>query len=542
VKTPLQDEGSFKTKANKYWNEASITMPNVKVGSVIEIKYIIKSERNVVFPNFNFQYEIPVNYAEYLTDIPEFYIYKPIFTGSVAVTSETKLLDVRKSYSYKFNQYNNIVFKYVQSIYKATNIPALRNEIYVDNISNYRSSIQHELERTRFPNEEVEDYAITWDGVAKNIFEYDGFGKELGRKNYFEEDLNALLGKTKTDSDKVASIFKFVQNKMTWNQNKDIFTDNGVKQAYANGIGNTAEINFILIAMLHSAGIKVNPVLISTVENGMPVYPNRTVFNSVIAAAEVDGKQVLLDASNKYATTKTLPLEDLNWTGILIKDDETSEEVNLFPEIKSCKNTNLMATIDGTGKIEGKVRITKEDYEAYEFREKYAGINTESYLETMESNLNGIQINDYTVDNPKDLNQPITEDFAFSSANQFDIIANKIYVKPLLFFAQTKNPFVKEKRQMPICFSYPKQEKFNIILEIPEGYEVESLPKPVRMTTPENVASFVFNISASGNKVVVQVTSEINKAMVSAAYYDVLKSFFQQMIDKQNEKIILKKM
>ena len=42
VKTKLNSEGSFKKNVNEYWNEASITLPNVKVGSVIEFKYILK--------------------------------------------------------------------------------------------------------------------------------------------------------------------------------------------------------------------------------------------------------------------------------------------------------------------------------------------------------------------------------------------------------------------------------------------------------------------------------------------------------------------
>jgi hypothetical protein len=56
--------------------------------------------------------------------------------------------------------------------------------------------------------------------------------------------------------------------------------------------------------MLNKAGIKADPVLISTRENGVPVYPNRTVFNAVIAAAEIEGKQVLLDATNKFSFVK----------------------------------------------------------------------------------------------------------------------------------------------------------------------------------------------------------------------------------------------
>jgi hypothetical protein len=65
-------------------------MPNVKVGSVIEFKYILKSENVVTFP-FNMQYSIPVNYCEYKTEIPEFYIYKPVATGFVKVNTEQKI-------------------------------------------------------------------------------------------------------------------------------------------------------------------------------------------------------------------------------------------------------------------------------------------------------------------------------------------------------------------------------------------------------------------------------------------------------------------
>ena len=47
VKTKLDNQGAFTKKVNKYWNEKIITFPNVKVGSIIEYKYVLKSE-NIV--------------------------------------------------------------------------------------------------------------------------------------------------------------------------------------------------------------------------------------------------------------------------------------------------------------------------------------------------------------------------------------------------------------------------------------------------------------------------------------------------------------
>lgn len=543
VKTKLSNEGSFKKKVNKYWNEASITMPNVKVGSVIEFKYILISENIVKFPDFDFQYEIPVNNVEYATGIPGFFVYKALATGFLEVKSDSKIASGYLNYAdiHDHTRSNSVTFQQVNNSYNAYNIPALKKEPFVDNLQNYRFAIKNELEKTQFYEEPVKDYSQTWEGVAKSIYTDKEFGNELNTRSYFEQDLKTILNENLSENEKVAVIFKFVQHKMNWNNLEGYTTDKGVKKAYQENTGNVAEINFILISMLNYAGIIAKPVLLSTVDNGIPVFPNRIGFNHVIAAVEIDGKRILLDATNKFTLQNILPIEDLNWNGRLIRQDGTSEEINLAPNISSTNTLNMIVTVDALGEITGKYRVQKTDYEALTFREKYTGINKENYLEKVENDFNDLQINEYTIDNVNDLSKPIIENFTFTAANQCDLIANKIYINPLLFFTQTKNPFVQEVRQMPIYFGYPKQEKYNISIEIPEGYAVESIPKPIKIATGENLGLFIFNVLVQENKIQIQVTKELNKSIVSAEFYDVLKTFYQQMIDKQNEKIILKK-
>ncbi|HSN48532.1 MAG TPA: DUF3857 domain-containing protein [Flavobacterium sp.] len=541
VKTKLDNEGTFKKNVNEYWNEASITMPNVKVGSIIEFKYVLKSENIVAFPVFNFQYDVPVNYSQYITEVPGLFIYKPVLTGYFKVQTDQKIANGFQNFVDKYGQSTGINYKQINSSYIAENVPALKEENYVDNIQNYRSSLQHELERTQFPDEPVKDYSETWEGVAKIIYQDKSFGKELGERDYITQDLKRILKDINSIPERVDIIFKFVQNKMNWNNQKGYLTDVGVKKAYIAGTGNVAEINFILIAMLNYAGIQSNPVLISTTEHGIPVFPNRTIFNYVIAATEIDGKQVLLDATNKKTTLNILPLNTLNWTGRLIRQDGSSHEINLVPTTLTTENANLMVLIDNMGMITGRARNIKTDYDAFNFRERYEGISKEIYLEKLENKLNGIQINDYSIDNIKDFSKPIIENFTFTADNQCEIIGGKIYFDPLLFFTQTKNPFIQEKRELPIYFGYPKQSKYNISIQIPEGYSVEIMPKPIKISTVENVILFTFNIFSEGNKIQVQITREMNTAIVSAEYYDVLKDFHQKMIDKLNEKIVLKK-
>lgn len=543
VATKLNGEGIFKTSVNKFWKEAEIAMPNVKVGSIIEFKYLVKSENIVEFPDFNFQYEIPVNYSEFVTEIPGFFVYKAVIKGGVKISAESEVVkgSLALADQYDRTRTESVTFEQVNSKYIAKNIVALKEEPFVDNIQNYRISIFYELEKTQFYQEPVKNYSTTWEGVAKTIYEDKDFGTELKKRQYVDQDLAKILKNNASETEKMEVIFKFVQNKMNWNKQKGYYTDKGVKKAYIEGTGNTAEINFILMAMLNRAGIKTEPVLISTTENGVPVYPSRTVFNYVLAAVEIEGKRILLDATNKQTAPNILPLYTLNWTGRLIRQDGTSEEIDLHPASLSKKILNMMVSVDEKGKLSGKYRLNSTDYEAFTFREKYADVNQQDYLEKVENDFPGMQISEYKVENSKDLSKPIIENFTFTADNQSDIIGDKIYLDPLLFFTPTKNPFVLENRDLPIYFGYPTQFKHNLNITIPAGYEVETLPKPINLVTEENVGLFTFNITSANNMIHIVINKEIKSVMVSADFYNTLKVFYKQMIDKLNEKIVLKK-
>jgi len=542
VKTKLAGEGSFKKEINEYWKEAAITMPNVKPGSVIEFKYVLKSENIVRFPVFTFQYDIPVNYARYDTEIPEYFIYKPILQGFRQVNTESKIVSGHQNFSNQYNQTVNLSYQQINSSYFAEHIPALHDEAFVDNIENYRSSVHHELEKTRFHDAPEKNYATTWEGVANTIFKERDFGKQLDQHDYFLPDLKMIIKDAVTETEKANAIFNFVQHKMNWNGDYSYYADKGAKKAYEAGTGNAAEINFILIAMLNQAGLNANAVLTSTISHGVPVFPGRTIFNYVIASATVDGSRMLFDAVNKYTTPNILPFYALNWNGRLIRSDGSSEEINLVPKIVSKELVNIIGTIDASGKISGKCRSQKTNYNALHYREKYGNANQDGYVEKFENDHPGLQISKYLIENKvTDLSKPVVESFDFETNNETEVIGNRMMIDPLLFFTIAQNPFNQEQRELPIYLAYPEQIKYNISFEIPAGYTVESVPKSITFAMPENVGTFAFKILTAENKIQVAVTTDMNNVILPADFYPTLKEFYQKSIDRQNEKIILKK-
>ncbi|MBA4277597.1 DUF3857 domain-containing protein [Flavobacterium sp.] len=552
VKTKLKSDGEFVEKINKYWSRKKITMPNVKEGSVLEFQYVVRSPRYGSLSDWYFQASIPVNYSEYKTNIPEYFTYntnqKGFFSPKITVEKRpnsivllSKEREQTSRVAHTTFSSDKIDFIETHSTYLSENLPAMKEEAYVNNIDNYTSSISHELSMTKFPNSIGKSYSTDWESVAKTIYEYDDFGPELNKTGYFEDDINKLIAGLNIQNEKIETIFNFVKTGVKWNENGGYSCDDGVRTAYKNKTGNVAEINLMLTAMLRYAGLTANPVLVSTRSNGIALFPSRNAFNYVIAAVETPEGLILLDATEKYSVPNVLPLRDLNWFGRLIRKDGTSTEVDLMPKIISREAVNMGINLNSDGSADGKLRMQLTNHAALEFRKGNLATSKDNYLEKLETNYNNIEINDFVRENDVDLQKPIVENYSFKDNKSIEIINDKIYISPLLFLTAKENPFKQETREYPIDFGYPKQDKFNINIQIPDGFVVESLPKAINIATGENVGAFKYIIANSINTIQIAITKDINSAIVPADFYEVLKDFYQQMIDKQNEKIVLKK-
>jgi hypothetical protein len=552
-KTKLKSDGEFIEKINKYWGRKKITMPNVKEGSVIEFEYSLKTGLIGSLRDWYFQSSIPVNFSEYKTYIPEYYTYNSHQKGFIilntTVSKKTNQIilhskertggfgtPVRTNFSEE-----KIDYMETQTTYSAKDLPAMKEEAFVNNIDNYTSSVSHELSVVNFPNTPAKYYSTDWASVVKTINEYEDFGPELNKTGYFEDDVNKLLTGIDVQNERIAAVFNYVKNSVKWNKFKGYSCNDGVKKAYKDKTGNTAEINLMLTAMLRFAGLNANPVLISTRDNGIAFFPSRTAFNCVIAAVETPEGLILLDATDKYSEPNILPLRDLNWVGRLIRKDGTSTEVDLMPKILSREATNISVVLKTDGSVEGKIRRQLTDYDALEFRKENGDTNKDNYLEKLENSNNNIEINDYVRENDLDLSKPIVESYSFKDTKSIEIINDKIYISPMLFLAAKENPFKQEVREYPVDFGYPMLNKYNINLEIPEGYVIESMPASMNIATGDDIGTFKFMTANTGNKIQSTITSTINTAIVTSDFYPVLKGFYQQMIDKQNEKIVLKK-
>ena len=531
VKTELKKESEFEQELNDDYSRKNIALPNVKEGSIIEYTTTVKTPYFSNLEDWYFQYDIPVVDVRYDVSIPIYFVYNVYTVGYV----DLKMHDAKLTLNQKTDT-NEYYY-----LYTAKDVKPFKDEAYVSNKENYIGKLMHELSLVQLPNQTPQNYATDWKSVTKKIYENESFGRELRYDSYFKEDFAALMAGVEGDEAKINTIFNYVQQRMAWNENNGYLCEKGVKEAYKAKQGNAADINLMLTAMLREAGLDANPVIVSTRAHGIAVYPSRFAYNYVIAAVKVGDKTMLLDATSKYTKPGILPNRALNWEGRLIKKNGDNEKIDLMPKANSKEQIVIMAEIDGQGTITGKARDMYLDQRAYTCRELYAEVSKDTYIEKLEKEYPGLQIDAYVMSGQKELEKPLVEDYTFANSLLAEVIGNKIYFSPMLFFTQDENPFKQEIREYPVDFVYPRDDKFLITIKIPDGYVVGSMPKPLTIAMEENIGSFRYNVAQSANNIQLSASLSLNYANVSKEYYRTLKDFFQQMIEKQNEKVVLSK-
>ena len=329
--------------------------------------------------DFWFQYAIPVNKVHLRLDIPQYFVFKRYTKGFYPIqlnqTRENRQINISyraqddtRSVAYSRHSGTLDFFENVYEV-NATDLPSLVEEEYTNNIDNYRAAIKFELASTQFPNRPYKNYSLDWEDVAKSIYQYDSFGNELRKINYYKDDIDGLLTGVTEKEEKIQKIFAFVQSRMTWNEFYSVGAGDGVKKAYKEGSGNVGAINLMLTSMLKYAGIKANPILVSTKSNGIPLYPTSDGFNYVIAGVEVLNDVILLDATEKNAYPGILPERTLNWMGRLIREDGSSTQVQLIPKELSKEVHYVNASVLPDGSVEGKTRTQYTKQFALSFSE-----------------------------------------------------------------------------------------------------------------------------------------------------------------------------
>ena len=530
----LDKKSVYNKKTTKYHSETRFALPSVKVGSIIEYRYLSTMKHYGGLKDWSFQEELPVIKSKYTLTILPNYEFSYLFHKSPSMPADVK----------SDPQAGRIFFT-------MNNISGLKDEPYMDARKDYLQRVAFQLSAHKNTSSDgysttsstKTEYSASWQQVIQEINSSDGFGNQLNKNLEGTESFIRQVKLVNDNARKAEQVYYYVRNSMSRGPINSKFSPDGIKNAWNKKTGTNGEINLVLINLLRAAGLEANPLLVSERKNGSvnKDYPSADQFNAVYAIVPAGNKTFYLDASNKFAPPGIIPVDILN-TVALVVNKKTGGLITVADEAVQYREViNIMATADAEGNLKGDVFLSSQHYARVERLKEYRQDKENFLNHYFRHYISGIQIDSFSMQDELVDSVALKQQFSFRSAAQHT--GDYLFVPVNLFTGYDKNPFVAASRFTNINFGYRQVVKLNLIIQLPTALAIDAMPKPMKLVNEDNTILFERNIlyDEAANKIVARIHIELKKSLFALDEYETLKEFYKKMFSLLNEQIVVKK-
>ena len=470
------------------WRAKAFALPDVQVGSIVEYYYTL---------NF----------------------YEGYFYGSRWILN-SELFTKRAKFSLKpnHNDYTPVNFRWLEHLPVGT--PSVKQD--PDN------SVH--LEVTNIPAFEPEDFMPPENQLKARVefiysyesFESDAskFWKKFGKKR--NDELEAFLGKRgsldsavaqiisagDTPEAKLRKIYARVQQlpntsyqtqsavlaKRHELRNTDDVGDQPNKKrqvenaedVWNKGYGNSKQLNWLYLALIRTAGIEGDGVLVSERRNYFfaPQSMQDGELDATVVLTKLDGKDLFMAPGAAFTPFGMLPWDETGVQGLCLNKDGGTWIKTSLPESSSSRierKADLRLAADGS--LDGKVELAFTGLEALRRRvdqRNHDGASRKKFLE--DELAYSIPVgSEVTLTNEPDWSSSessLVAAFNVKIPGWATSAGSRLLVPVGIFGAPEKNIFEYSTRTFPIYFEFPSEKSDDITIGLPSGAQISTLPKP----------------------------------------------------------------
>lgn len=538
VKNDLKKQSIFSEKITNTNYKIKVSMPNVREGSIIEYKYKKRSFLSVKDKpdTWYFQGNDPTLWSIYDITIPSYLYYQMISGGYLPLninTQETVSINMGHS---KLNASG------LHYIFGVKDAPAFKKEPYLTSREDYISKIEFELSQTMIPEQLTKIYSTTWPDLDNTLNQHEYFGKRLKKQKYLSDLVDAF--KVIADKkERLQKVYDYMARNFSADDGYNSIYAEDLKKVFTNKKGSPTELNLMLVALLRELDFNANPVITSTRDNGRinEFFPLIDRFNYTYCQVNLNDEIINLDLSSPFLYFGMIPEHCLNSTGRIITE-KGGEFVKIAPTHRyNTLEEFKVELLPMANKAKGTYNISGGGYYAADIRTDFFKKGEKTYNENLISDNSELKISKLVNEKMDDKNEAIKTNFEFEYEDG-GIMEDMIYLNPNLKGRYKTNPFKLEERKYPVDFAYSQDHTYKCEIAIPKGFEVVSLPASMSTIISGKAASFVYNCVKDESKNSIMVVSRlvIKDPIISPDLYPDLKLFFDKVVNKQDEQIVLK--
>ena len=530
-------------------NEATFTLPNVQVGSILEYRYQMRYDRFQSAPEWQIQQPYFVHKAHYMYVPSDQFLPNDVSGAGMSNKllkgpHDTVLTDIRNTNILPpgKDMVKDALGRYTLNL---EDIPAIPNDAFAPPVGERIYQI---------------DFYYSYTVVQKEFWqkEMQFWTKDLNRyiapTGMIKNAANEAVGEKDAPLDKARKLYALVQ-KLT---NTDVAS--GVNSAFDTSIpagnvesvlekknGNSKEIALLYLALARAVGLDARPERIASRDQHIfsPQFLSTSQLDGLVIGITIDGKEIVVDPGTKMAPFQTLYWGHAGSAGVAMAANGKVETV-ITPLQVNTDNTVVRVgnlTVGPHGAISGTLRVGFVGQQALEWRQMALRTDGATVLQEFEKTFaaqvpDGVQVQ---IDHIAGLDDPTKQLVAVLqiSGSIADKSGNHVAVPRVFFDAKETDPFPAEPgRTLPVDMHYPTQEKEQITYTLPKGYAPDGKPQDTSMKWEENAVyqlrSKVDNGSITNGRSLAR-----GFTVLDAADYGKLRDFYQKVVQADRQQISL---
>jgi hypothetical protein len=363
-----------------------------------------------------------------------------------------------------------------------------------------------------------------------------------------KQDIHQLVDGVISQEEKVKKLYQYLQSNTRY-----ISVQLGIggwqpfdaKYVASNKYGDCKALSNYMVSILKEAGIKAYYV-VATAGSGekglVEDFPSPSYFNHVITCVPNGKDSIWLECTSQNNPAGYMGTFTGNRRVMLI--DEEGGHVVQTPVLNAKDNIQIRKT-KAIVKSDGSMLADVNTHFSGEQQEVQHSLIHEFTKEEREKYLNNaLTLPTYEIDQSKYTETPgripvVDEYLHVQSPNYASITGKRIFLLPN-FVNQSKTRLTADdERKYPISFKSAFQDIDTIQIDVPENYQLESLPKPVSIHN--QFGDFEMHYAVTNNHIEVIRTQTRNVAEYPAKDYAELVTYFDKIYKADHSNIVFVK-
>lgn len=320
---------------------------------------------------------------------------------------------------------------------------------------------------------------------------------------------------------------------------------NNVEDLWKQGHGNGVQITWVFLALAKAAGFEAYPLWISSRSRNFfnPNLMNTSELNANAVLVKLNGKDLYLDPGAAFTPFGLLPWPETGVRGLKLDKDGGSWVTTTMPESSASRierKADLKMTTEGS--LEGKLSVTYSGLEAEWRRIEERDQDESERKKFLEDDVKGaIPVGiEVEITNKPDWNSSaptLVAEFSLKVPGWVSGAGHRALMPVGLFSEPEKHIYEHESRVHPMYFPYMSERIDDAKIELPLGWQVSSVPRPV--TNDSHV--ILYTLKVGNDKGSLHIERRLRRDLITLEqkYYPALRSFYQAVRSGDEEQVVL---